>query len=140
MTRPDAHEASAAEIELLPCPFCGSDHLNRMRPTCRSDDDYDPNDRAFPAVRCFNCYAEAIGDVWDHIGKSAIAAWNRRAAAAELTTLRSALARAEEREAGLVAALEWYAGDGSTYDGIDVGQRARAALALRPQSPAPGVE
>ena len=25
-------------------------------------------------------------------------------------------------------ALRWYAGDGSTYDGIDVGQRARAAL------------
>lgn len=25
-------------------------------------------------------------------------------------------------------ALRWYAGDGSTYDGIDIGQRARAAL------------
>lgn len=29
----------------------------------------------------------------------------------------------------MLAVLEWYAGDGSTYDGIDVGQRARAILA-----------
>jgi hypothetical protein len=33
-----------------------------------------------------------------------------------------------EEIARLRAALEWYAGDGSTYDGIDVGQRAREAL------------
>lgn len=39
--------------------------------------------------------------------------------------------RADEAERQLAearAALEWYAGDGSTYDGIDVGQRARAVL------------
>jgi hypothetical protein len=36
-----------------------------------------------------------------------------------------------EEVARLRAALEWYAGDGSTYDGIDVGQRAREALKPR---------
>lgn len=41
----------------------------------------------------------------------------------------SELAVIRERATVLVEALRWYAGDGSTYDGIDVGQRARAALA-----------
>jgi hypothetical protein len=36
-----------------------------------------------------------------------------------------------EEIARLRAALEWYAGDGSTYDGIDVGQKAREALKPR---------
>jgi hypothetical protein len=36
-------------------------------------------------------------------------------------TLERQLVRARE-------ALKWYAGDGSTIDGIDVGQKARAAL------------
>ena len=29
----------------------------------------------------------------------------------------------------LLDALRWYAGDGSTYDGIDIGQRAREVIA-----------
>jgi Zn ribbon nucleic-acid-binding protein len=44
---------------------------------------------------------------------------------------RYAKKRAQDTESEnerLRAALEWYAGDGSTYDRIDVGQRARAAL------------
>lgn len=40
----------------------------------------------------------------------------------ELITLMARVAKLEE-------ALRWYAGDGSTYDGIDVGLRAREALA-----------
>lgn len=36
--------------------------------------------------------------------------------------------RAEHQLAKAQEALKWYAGDGSTYDGIDIGQRARSAL------------
>lgn len=34
----------------------------------------------------------------------------------------------EAERAEAYDALRWYAGDGSTYDGIDVGQKARAVL------------
>lgn len=79
--------------------------------------------------------------------KAVEAAWGAfhqgyRAAADELTTLRSALARAEEREAGLVdlvnRAQNFIPPQCSNWH-----SSARAALALRPQSPAPtepGVE
>jgi hypothetical protein len=42
--------------------------------------------------------------------------------------LEARLKRIEELE----RALRWYAGDGSTYDGIDIGQRARAVLEKKP--------
>lgn len=49
---------------------------------------------------------------------------------AELAASQARVTALEAEIARLRAALEWYAGDGSTYDGIDVGQRARQALSL----------
>ena len=63
---------------LLPCPFCGSKKTSLYEPTCHKDSEYNPIDRAFPLVRCASCWAEIHGDNWDHSGKSAIEAWNRR--------------------------------------------------------------
>ena len=67
--------------ELLPCPFCGNDNISLFPPTCRENDVYDPNGRAFPIARCYGCFAEAAGDNWDHTpgSLSAITAWNTRA-------------------------------------------------------------
>lgn len=66
------------EDTLKPCPFCGTTKSYVRLPTCKRDDDYDADDRAFPVVRCGECFAEAVGKDWDHKGRSAIAAWNCR--------------------------------------------------------------
>lgn len=52
---------------------------------------------------------------------------NRRLAK-ERDEFRSLYAHLSVYTTTLTEALKWYAGDGSTYDGIDVGQRARKAL------------
>ena len=86
--------------DLKPCPFCGECvHITAFPATCNRDSPYDPADRAFPIVRCQNCYTERPGQnfptPWNST-KSAIAAWNRRATPPEVTALVDALARAEE--------------------------------------------
>lgn len=50
----------------------------------------------------------------------------------DLTNTDAALAAERERVRVLEEALRWYAGDGSTYDGFNVGQRARTALGGTP--------
>lgn len=67
------------EPVLLPCPFCGDDNAMMLPPTCRPETPYNPADRLFPIVRCGSCCAEVSGENEDYRGKSAIAAWNRRA-------------------------------------------------------------
>lgn len=64
--------------ELKPCPFCGSNEVSLSLPTCTEDSKYDPADKAFPSVFCISCFVSVPGRDWDHSGKSAIAAWNRR--------------------------------------------------------------
>ncbi len=61
-----------------PCPFCGRSEALVLGPTCNKATPYDPSHRAFPIVRCW-CGAAVPGDNWDTSGKTAIAAWNRRA-------------------------------------------------------------
>lgn len=56
-------------------------------PTCRPETPYNPADRLFPIVRCGSCCAEVSGDNEDYRGKSAIAAWNRRAPLASQTAV-----------------------------------------------------
>ncbi|WP_262027585.1 hypothetical protein [Microvirga sp. Mcv34] len=46
----------------------------------------------------------------------------------ERDEFRSLYAHLSVYNTTLTQALKWYAGDGSTYDGIDIGQRARSAL------------
>ncbi len=48
---------------------------------------------------------------------------------AKIAAAEARALKAESQVAEAKAALRWYAGDGSTYDGIDVGQRARSTLA-----------
>jgi len=45
---------------------------------------------------------------------------------------RKLLAEGADEIERLRETLRWYAGDGSTYGGIEVGQRARTALGLPP--------
>jgi hypothetical protein len=59
------------------CPFCGGKPVY-SGPTCNRNDDYDHRDRAFPLVRCSECWATVPGEDWDQDGLSAIIAWNRR--------------------------------------------------------------
>ncbi len=64
--------------EKKPCPFCERSSAWVLGPTCTKATPYNASDRAFPVVRC-RCGAEVPGDDWDKSGKTAIAAWNRRA-------------------------------------------------------------
>lgn len=70
------------DSDLLPCPFCGSQNVRLLPPTCTEGTPYDQADRAFPNICCGECFASVPGKNWDHQGDSAITAWNRRAAAA----------------------------------------------------------
>lgn len=101
-----------------PCPFCGSANQTMIGPTCDRNTPYDPNDRAFPIVRCFGCITDVSGQDFDASGKTAIEAWNRRSdadAAAERDRLREAIKPAYLgllvlktmcRKAGLVGGVE----------------------------------
>lgn len=60
------------------CPFCGASTAWLLLPTCNQRTPYNPNDRAYPIVRC-GCGAEVSGNDWDHSGESAAKVWNRRA-------------------------------------------------------------
>jgi len=106
--------------ELKPCPFCGGTDLLLFPPNCREDSPYYHGDRANPMVRCMGCFAEAYGGAWDHSGKTAIAAWNNRAAETALT------ARIVELE---VIVLEFLADKGLAYTSKKFEEKARAALA-----------
>ncbi len=64
---------------LKPCPFCGSTDHMVLPPTCDLDSPYDPNDRAFPIIRCMRCFIDVPGKDFDASGKTAIDHWNRRA-------------------------------------------------------------
>ena len=64
---------------LAPCPFCLGLEARMYPPTCDKRTPYNPADRAFPLVRC-PCGAEKAGTDWDQTGRTAISAWNRRAA------------------------------------------------------------
>lgn len=64
---------------LKPCPFCGSTDQMVLPPTCDRLTPYDPNDRAFPIVRCFGCITDVSGKDFDASGRSAVEMWNRRA-------------------------------------------------------------
>lgn len=86
-------QAMTEAPELLPCPFCGGTKLSVFPPNCKEDDEYDPKDNAQPIVRCYTCFAEAMGKTWDHGMKSAVAAWNTR------TDLIPAMLEAARREA-----------------------------------------
>lgn len=92
--------------EIMPCPFCGSEKHMLLTPTCTKDSPYDPNDRAFPMIRCMGCYVDVPGKDWDHNGKTAREAWNRRAALAAVepkpVSIHTALQTAYLRGA------EWY--------------------------------
>lgn len=67
------------EAAPLPCPFCGrTEGLLVLPPTCTPESPYNPLDRAYPVATC-PCGAETGGENWDRTGRSALAAWNRRA-------------------------------------------------------------
>lgn len=84
--------------KLKPCPFCGGTATTYPR-TCNKDTKYNPADRAFPIVRCTQCFAEVCGKDWGEPA-TAIAAWNRRSSAAPvmLAALREALPFVESQE------------------------------------------
>lgn len=65
--------------ELKPCPFCGGKG-NASERTCDKDSRYNPNDRAYPVVRCSVCFTTVGGKDWSGIS-TAIEAWNKRATA-----------------------------------------------------------
>lgn len=69
---------------LLPCPFCGSDDQSVLGPNCTKVSPDNPGDRAFPIVRCMGCITDVSGKDWDNSGQTAVAAWNRRAAATDM--------------------------------------------------------
>jgi len=73
------------QSELKPCPFCGSDRLMVLPPTCDRDTPYSAADRAFPVVRCSGCYTDVPGKDFDASSKSAVEAWNRRSLTAALS-------------------------------------------------------
>lgn len=58
-----------SETELMPCPFCGGEALERG----------DPNARLARWVNCKTCNADMVGKTLDE----AIAKWNRRSPVAE---------------------------------------------------------
>lgn len=70
--------------DLLPCPFCGSDDLLVLKPTCHVSTPHNENDRMYPLVRCKSCHAEVPGKNNDgprdnRSAQSAFDAWNTRA-------------------------------------------------------------
>lgn len=75
---PPPDPAAVQAVALLPCPFCGGEGLMSL-PTCTPKTPYNPTDRMFPIVSCCSCYGRAWGRDEDYTGKTAIAAWNRRA-------------------------------------------------------------
>ncbi len=109
--------------EKKPCPFCGRSSAWVLGPTCTKATPYNASDRAFPVVRC-RCGAEVPGDDWDKSGKTAIAAWNRRAPdardariaelEAELAALK-APAPIPSNSAELDPATPWYPDDSGEW-------------------------
>lgn len=65
--------------ELKPCPFCRSTDVRATERTCDKSSPYNPDDRAFPIVRCGNCFCSVPGKDWTDVA-TAITAWNTRAA------------------------------------------------------------
>ena len=76
MTDPITTPAEMREAAaLLPCPFCGGSNAH-ISPVKRGD-----KHRMYPLVRCMDCYLDLPGQNGDYStdGRTAIAAWNRRA-------------------------------------------------------------
>ena len=99
-TPPDARNALA---ELLPCPFCGSERHMNLSPTCDRTTPYNPHDRAFPIIRCLGCFTDVPGENFDATGKSASAAWNRRASDARIAALEAQVEGMREAEGRLMS-------------------------------------
>jgi len=74
--------------ELKPCPFCGGEGHASER-TCDKDSPYNPNDRAYPVVRCSKCFTTVGGKDWSSVS-TAIEAWNKRALAVSEDCCRGA--------------------------------------------------
>jgi len=119
--------------ELKPCPFCGSEKHMAFPPTCDRNTPYNPNDRAFPIIRCGGCFTEVPGKDWDASCKTAGERWNDRIENAEVVRLRAAL-----------DSIRLYANDtlSGRVDGPDDRQwqreaviecRNRARMALNPE-------
>jgi hypothetical protein len=81
--------------KLLPCPFCGSEKHSVLPPTCDKNTPYNPNDRAFPIVRCGGCFTEVPGKDWDASCKTAGQRWNDRVDNTEVEKLREIVERAQ---------------------------------------------
>jgi len=117
--------------ELKPCPFCGGKG-NASERTCDKDSRYNPNDRAYPVVRCSVCFTTVGGKDWSGIS-TAIEAWNKRAtatppAAAALADLIAHM----EHGAKLVDAIGALCRDGSPErNAADAIRKAAAALRAR---------
>lgn len=104
--------------ELLPCPFCGSDEVSLLLPTCTKDSKYNPANRAFPSVFCIGCFISVPGRDWDHSGDSAIAAWNRRT-------------EPDEERLAMEAVMESV--DPATWPGLTTAQRCALGRFAKPQ-------
>lgn len=104
--------------ELKPCPFCGGKG-NASERTCDKDSRYNPNDRAYPVVRCSVCFTTVGGKDWSGIS-TAIEAWNKRATA----TPPADAALADDLDAMTVC-------DSNRLDVFQKRKLHRAAAALR---------
>lgn len=69
------------KMELKPCPFCGSEKVSLLPPTCKPSDPYNPADTLYPIARCGGCYTDVPGKNEDYSSdqRTAREAWNRRA-------------------------------------------------------------
>lgn len=111
--------------ELKPCPFCGGKG-NASERTCDKDSQYNPNDRAYPVVRCSVCFTTVSGKDWSGIS-TAIEAWNKRATATP------------PADAALADELDCVASELATYQSDNAATVSRAAAALRARQPAQAV-
>jgi hypothetical protein len=87
-------------------------------PTCDRKTPYDPTDRAFPIVRCGECYTDVPGKDFDASGNSAIKAWNRRApypSNASLVEENERLRKAEAERDALRGAIKCGYWEASVY-------------------------
>jgi Lar family restriction alleviation protein len=96
------HETPAAiDVDavgtLKPCPFCGSTSQTLIGPTRDKSTIHGPNGRAYPIILCGGCSADVPGEDFDTEGRSAIEAWNRRAADPALLSERDSLKEEVER-------------------------------------------
>jgi len=92
--------------ELKPCPFCGNENPAILERTCDKHTPYNPNDRAYPVVRCRECGCEKPGLDWSG-PETAVRNWNNRAALAKRDSVNRFVPCNEER-----ACANCYSGQG----------------------------